>query len=64
MEKIVKIFYVMIMFLFLFFVSSNVEGVPCSETSHCPKKMCQSPRRVKCWYSSYCKCVMPNVYKA
>nr|QQO74634.1 nodule-specific cysteine-rich peptide G18 [Pisum sativum] len=65
MAKVVKIIYVMIIFVFLFFVATNVEAgksIKCSKDLDCPKSMCKSPMRVKCWYSSFCRCYNAATY--
>ncbi|AES78786.1 putative Late nodulin [Medicago truncatula] len=49
MVKILKFIYVMIIFLSLFLVATNVNAInKCSQDSHCPKDMCKKPSKPRC----------------
>lgn len=58
MAEIVKLVYVMIIFLFLFFVVTNIEAIRerCFKDSDCPKNFCRRPWFPNC-VNLVCKCV-------
>ncbi|KEH34414.1 Nodule Cysteine-Rich (NCR) secreted peptide [Medicago truncatula] len=60
MDKTIKFTYVMIIFVYLFLIATNVEAYKnrCFRDSDCPKEMCNHPKIPKCVNNAYCKCVV------
>ncbi|RHN77866.1 putative Late nodulin [Medicago truncatula] len=57
MAEIVKYIYVIIIFLSLFLVATNIEAFfRCKNDFDCVHKRCRGPMRAKCISKAICKC--------